>query len=150
MYQSTKTYGHNLGLSVAFRQWKAESHCRHLHGYSLEVKLTFESKTLDINNWCVDYGGLKEVKQFLVDSFDHKTLVATDDPYIDKFEELHELEVIDMVTCPSTGCEAFAKIIYDFVEDWLTRKSKFSHARISSVEVREHGANSAIYSKMTS
>ncbi len=147
MYQSTKTYGHNLGLSIAFRQWKAASHCRHVHGYALEVKLIFESEFLDKNGWCVDYGGLKEVKQFLTDNFDHKTLVSKDDPYLSKFEELHSLGVVDLVICPNTGCEAFAKLIYEFVESWLTSQCKFLHANLKSVEVREHGANSSIYSK---
>ena len=32
MFLSTKTYGHDLGLSAAFRQWRAESHCRLIHG----------------------------------------------------------------------------------------------------------------------
>lgn len=27
-YVSTKTYGHEVGLSATFRQWRASSHCR--------------------------------------------------------------------------------------------------------------------------
>ncbi|SVB70610.1 uncharacterized protein METZ01_LOCUS223464, partial [marine metagenome] len=27
MYQSTKTYGNEVGLSCCFRQWRADSHC---------------------------------------------------------------------------------------------------------------------------
>ena len=47
-YYSTKTYGHNIGLSACFRQPHADhSHCRFLHGYSLQFKFTFEADELD-------------------------------------------------------------------------------------------------------
>ena len=40
-YYSTKTYGHNIGLSAVFRQPNADhSHCHFLHGYSLAFKFT--------------------------------------------------------------------------------------------------------------
>ena len=35
-FLSSKKYGHDRGLSTAFRQWRADSHCRFMHGYSLE------------------------------------------------------------------------------------------------------------------
>ena len=41
-YISTKTYKH-LG-PVAYRQWRADSHCRFIHGYSLEVHVKFIEK----------------------------------------------------------------------------------------------------------
>lgn len=47
IYRSTKTYGHEIGLSAAFRQWRAESHCRFVHGYALAVKFVFEAGELD-------------------------------------------------------------------------------------------------------
>ena len=40
MYQSTKTYGNDVGLSCTFRQWKADSHCNKLHGYSLGFRFS--------------------------------------------------------------------------------------------------------------
>mgnify|MGYP001588063145 CR=1 FL=1 len=46
-YKSTKTYGHAIGLSAAFRQWRADSHCKYLHGYALAVKFVFEAGELD-------------------------------------------------------------------------------------------------------
>ena len=73
-YISTKTYGHDIGLSCAFRQWKAESHCKYLHGYSLSITFRFMANELDYRNWVVDFGGLKDLKATLEDYFDHKTL----------------------------------------------------------------------------
>lgn len=145
LYQSTKTYGHSLGLSSAFRQWRADSHCRFLHGYALQVKFTFQTHELDVRNWCVDFGGLKSLEQMLRDTFDHKTLVAEDDPMIATFRELHVAGLIDMVTVPATGCERFAEMIYECAEQWLVDAGFAPRCQVVSVEVSEHGGNSAIY-----
>jgi 6-pyruvoyltetrahydropterin/6-carboxytetrahydropterin synthase len=143
---STKTYDHNVGLSAAFRQWRAESHCRFIHGYSLAIRLEFEAEQLDVRNWVVDFGSLKSFKGWLEDTFDHKTLVAEDDPEYDTFVELDRKGLIQMVTVPATGCEAFSKMIFEAAEVWLQDNGYSPRAWIRSVEIKEHGGNSAIYS----
>ena len=70
-YFSTKCYGHNIGLSAVFRQPLAHSHCKLLHGYSLSFKFTFGCDELDERNWVVDFGGLKPLKAWLEETFDH-------------------------------------------------------------------------------
>ena len=145
MYKSSKTYGHEVGLTSCFRQHRAESHCRFLHGYALSVHLEFEADELDICKWVVDFGSLKSFKQQLEDTFDHKTLVAEDDPFRNEFVTLHAQGLIDMVLVPATGCEAFAKLIYECAEVWLHDAGYAPRVRMSSVTVREHGANSASY-----
>lgn len=47
-YISTKTY-RQIG-SVAYRQWRADSHCHNLHGYALSFHFEFEADTLDARN----------------------------------------------------------------------------------------------------
>jgi 6-pyruvoyltetrahydropterin/6-carboxytetrahydropterin synthase len=145
MYKSTKTYGHEIGLSAAFRQWRAESHCRFLHGYALAVRFEFEADELDMRNWVVDFGSLKSLKGWLENTFDHKTLVAEDDPHLLTFQTMHSCGIIQMVAVPATGCEKFAEIIYGVTEVWLQDNGYAPRVRLASVEVREHGANSAIY-----
>lgn len=145
MFVSTKTYGHEIGLSTCFRQWRAESHCSLLHGYALAVKLEFEADELDANNWVVDFGSLKSFKQQLVDIFDHKLLVAEDDPEKDTLCGLAGLGLADVVVVPNTGCEAFAALIFEGADLWLREAGYTPRVRLRSVEVREHGANSAIY-----
>ena len=148
MFKSTKTFGHELGLSAAFRQWRADSHCRLIHGYALAITLTFEADELDKRNWVVDFGSLKSFKQQLVDTFDHKLLVAEDDPMIEEIMRLKDvLGIADVVEVPATGCEAFAKLIYECAEIWLKDAGYAPRVRMHSVEVKEHGANSAIYNK---
>lgn len=144
-FQSTKTYGHNLGFSCAFRQWRADSHCKYIHGYSIAVKFVFEADELDARNWVVDFGSLKSLKGWLENMFDHKTAVAFDDPYLEWFEEAHKRGIIDMVMVPATGCESFAKMIFEATEVWLVDNGYAPRCRLKSVEVMEHGANSAVY-----
>ena len=143
-FLSSKTYNHNIGLSCAFRQWKAEhSHCKYLHGYAISVRFNFKGE-LDEKNWVFDYGGLKEVKSFLQKTFDHKTLVAEDDPKLDEFLDLQEKGLIQLVVLPAVGCEKFAEYICQKVNPMILQKSA-NRVKIYSVEVREHGSNSAIY-----
>lgn len=146
-YRSTKTFGHEIGLSACFRQWKAESHCRLLHGYALAIRLEFEAEELDVRNWVVDFGSLKSLKGMLEDTFDHKLLVAEDDPHKDDLCMLQGLGLAEVVVVPATGCEKFAELIYECVEVWLSDNGYAPRCRIVKVEVSEHGANSAIFTK---
>jgi 6-pyruvoyltetrahydropterin/6-carboxytetrahydropterin synthase len=144
VYQATKIYGHELGLSCAFRQWRAKSHCRHLHGYPLAFKLVFESDALDDNGWVLDFGGLKTFKQWLESKFDHKTIVAEDDPNLEFFQEGHDIGVFDLVVLSAVGCEKVAKHVYDNAAMWLL-ENKYASVRLAAVTVSEHGGNSATY-----
>lgn len=143
-FRSTKTYGHEIGLSACFRQWRAESHCRFLHGYALAFKFTFESDELDVRNWVVDFGSLKSLKGRLEDTFDHKLLVAEDDPHLFAFEALQELGIVELRILPRVGCEAFADLVFGMTEVWLHDNGYSPRVWLVSVECSEHGANSAI------
>ena len=146
-YYSTKTYGHNIGLACVFRQPNADhSHCHLLHGYSLQFKFTFGCDQLDNKNWAVDFGGLKPLKKWLEDHFDHKTALDINDPHLDKFRELEELDLVDIVIFNGVGAEMFAKHAFDFA-DKLIREKTNNRCYVVEVECAEHGANSAIYRK---
>lgn len=142
-YQVTKHYGHNLGLSAAFRQWRASSHCQRIHGYALAITLVFESDDLNEQNWVIDFGSLKPIKKYLEDTFDHKTLVAESDPMIETFHELNNAGIIDMVVVPEVGCEKFAELVFRFVDNWLYESDMKPRVWLAKVTVSEHGANSA-------
>lgn len=144
-YRSTKTYGNHIGLSAAFRQWRAQSHCKYLHGYAMGFRLVFEADELDERNWVVDFGSLKSFKGWLEDTFDHKTLVAQDDPMIDHYRSLHQAGLIQMVEVEATGCEAFARLVFECLEVWLKDNGYSPRVRVVEVEAFEHAANSAIY-----
>lgn len=146
MFVSTKTYAHSIGLSSCFRQWRAkDSHCQYLHGYALAIRLEFEADTLDDRQWVVDFGSLKSFKGWLESKFDHKLLVAEDDPKRLHLALLQTLGLAQIVWVPATGCESFARLIFQHGQTWLMDNGYDPRVRMRSVEVSEHGGNSAIY-----
>lgn len=147
MFYSTKTYGHEAGLSCAFRQPGAtHSHCSLIHGYALSFSFTFAATELDDKNWAVDFGDLGALKQWLKDNFDHKTAVDVDDPAIDTFCDLDKMGLIDIVIMEGVGCEKFAEHAFNEA-DRIVREKTNDRCYCVSVEVREHGANSAIFKR---
>lgn len=145
MYFSTKTYGNSIGLSAVFRQPNAShSHCRFLHGYSLGFRFTFGCEHLDDKNWVVDFGGLKELKQWLQNNFDHKVVLDKNDAHLKDIKELENIGVAEIVVLDGVGAEAFAKHAFDFAEKLIRQKTN-DRCWVESVECFEHGANSAIY-----
>ena len=145
MYQSGKRYGHEVGFSCAFRQWKAQSHCSKNHGYALAFDFVFETDDLDNTNWVVDFGGLKNLKGILENTFDHKTIVAEDDPHLDYFRVGAKLKVLDLVVMPAAGCEKFAEYVFGVADIWLGDAGYKPRVTLVSVKVSEHGANHATY-----
>tara|TARA_Y100001938_G_C8053136_1_gene412976 strand:- start:50 stop:499 length:450 start_codon:yes stop_codon:yes gene_type:complete len=144
---STKTYGHNIGLACVFRQPNADhSHCHLLHGYSLQFRFTFGCNELDNKNWAVDFGGLKPLKAWLEDKFDHKLALDINDPHMDKFKELEELDLVDIRTFDGVGAEKFAEHAFNFADKHI-RELTDDRCYVVSVECAEHGANSAIYTR---
>lgn len=162
-FYSTKTYGNDRGLSCVFRQWRSNhSHCSLLHGYSIGVKVIFECETLDERNWVMDFGGLKGFKNWLEYMFDHTTLIAKDDPFLEIFKALSELKVTeggslieegrvcDLRVVDAVGCERFSELAYNKMQGILEEQKGLGlllneTVRVKSVEVFEHDANSAIY-----
>ena len=146
-YFSTKTYGHNIGLSAVFRQPHADhSHCKYLHGYSLGFKFPFACSSLDNKNWAVDFGGLKPLKQWLEDTFDHKLVLDENDEKLHHFHVLEDAGLCQITILDGVGAEMFAKHAYDFA-DKLIRELTDVRCWVHSVECMAHGANSAIYKK---
>lgn len=151
-FESSKTYDHNVGLSCCFRQWRAESHCRFLHGYAIKVHMIFSSTELDIRNWVVDFGSLKPIKAKLEEMYDHKTLVAKDDPELERFRTLDEYGLIQLREVDATGCEAMAHEIAKVVSTWMytTGLQKGETGKgivLESVTASEHSGNSATYKR---
>ena len=172
-YVSTKTYGNDRGLSCCFRQWRStHSHCSLLHGYSIGIRLVFESDTLDSRNWVMDFGGLKAFKEWADYMFDHTLVIAKDDPHLDLFLKMADLGlqdsggVCDIRLVEAVGCEKFAELSYrvmnhilhcfqtgepsrllkgDSIESFEPRYPVGKDVRLRSAEVFEHEGNSAIY-----
>lgn len=144
-YVSTKEYID--AFPIAYRQWKADSHCSKIHGYSLTIKFEFETDDLDVRNWAMDYGGLRPLKEALEDLFDHTMLLAQDDPHYDTIKNLGTIGIAKVIEVEKTGCEGLADWIYEYVNTiFLPKYGKAESERLwcSKVEVRETQANMAM------
>lgn len=145
-WEVTKTYGHDLGLSCCFRQWRSDSHCRFLHGYALSFSFVFRRRdtNLDQKNWVIDYGDMKSIRAWLKENYDHRTVVAEDDPELETFLRLHDRGLLDLRVIPKVSIEMFALEAGSFVVKWLAE----NHPEVALVraEVREHGSNAATWS----
>lgn len=141
-FTSTKVI--ELG-SCAFRQWRAtHSHCQFVHGYQLKAKIWFSADSLDDRNWIVDFGGLKPIREILRDMYDHKLVVAQDDPLLEVFKEMHAAGACDLRIAPAVGAERTAEEVFKTVNTWIKNETN-DRCRVTKVEVYEHEYNSAIY-----
>ena len=140
-FQSTKVI--DLG-SCAFRQPRATSHCKFIHGYRLRAKFWFEAQKLDINNWVVDFGSLKPLKKRLEHQFDHTLCISKDDPELLSFQRLTDNGTADVRIMDGVGIEMTSKWCYDAANEHLN-DSTGGRCRCVKVEVWEHEGNSAIY-----
>jgi 6-pyruvoyltetrahydropterin/6-carboxytetrahydropterin synthase len=108
----------------------------------------------------MDFGGLKQFKDWADYMFDHTLVIARDDPHRETFMMLDGITggyqdrgVCDLRIVEGVGCEMFAKLCYDTMSDILynmrvsdTARYPLSEAvRLKSAEVFEHAGNSAIY-----
>jgi len=149
-FQSTKLFD---GYSTVFRQWKAEdTHCKFLHGYGISFKITFKGD-LDEKNWVWDFGGMKRAnttidgmnpKMWMDYMFDHTTLVAEDDPFLEGFKKMDSQDIIQLRIIPATGAEQFAKFIFNKINDFVQVETE-GRVRVSQVEFKENEKNSAKY-----
>ena len=130
--------------STAFRQWRStHSHCQYIHGYNLTANITFECNELDDKNWCADFGGLKELKKTLEYTFDHKLVVAGDDPHLDLLKMLDETGVAQIIVLEGgVGCERFAEFVLKTADTFIDEDTN-GRVRVKSVEINEHEKNFA-------
>lgn len=142
-YQSTKLI--ELG-SCAFRQPKATSHCKFIHGYQLTAKIWLEANELDDKNWVFDFGAFKELTNALQKTFDHKLVIDKNDPAKPAFRELERYGAAEIVEMDGVGIEKFAQYVFEEADNYVKYHSN-RRVWCSQVEVFEHDKNSAIYRK---
>jgi 6-pyruvoyltetrahydropterin/6-carboxytetrahydropterin synthase len=144
-YNSTKKFG---PISVGHRQWRDNGHCRWAHGYGRYVQFTFACDKLDERQWVMDFGGLKDIKAWLESQWDHRMLLASDDPLLEDFQNLDiyggmSVNVMDVTKGWGPGIEGSCKFIYDNINPVILEKTK-NRVWIAKIEVWEHENNSAV------
>jgi len=149
-FQSTKLFD---GFSCVFRQWKAEgTHCKYLHGYGISFRVWFEGD-LDERNWVWDFGGMKRAngkidgknpKEWMDYMFDHTTIIAEDDPFINAFKQMEVDGVAQIRILPAVGAEQFAKYIFEKLNTFVQEETS-GRVKVVRVEFMENNKNTAIY-----
>ena len=113
-----RSYKQFTGFSTAFRQWKADSHCRYVHGYA--------------------------IKKWFKHTFDHTTIVAKDDPYLAYFQDAHDNDLIQLRIMDDVGCEKFAEYVFKHLDEKIKEETK-NRVRVHKVQCWEHEDNMAEY-----
>ena len=143
-FKSTKRFG---PITTGHRQWRDDGHCSYIHGYGRHVRLTFEASTLDKCGWVMDFGDLKDVKKWVEEQWDHRLLIAHDDPLVGLFEGLHKVGGVNLNVMPEgygPGIEDSCKWVYDWVNPMIQEKTN-GRVWIDKVRVYEHENNWAEY-----
>ncbi|KKL70780.1 hypothetical protein LCGC14_2101510 [marine sediment metagenome] len=144
MYVSTKRYDHTCGYSIAYRQHRADSHCRLIHGYSLAFEFEFEAEELDVRNWVCDFGGFSTLKDLLDEYFDHTLLVAQDDPELEFFKKIGDRGLAKVREVYATGCEGLAEFLFWWMNEmWVPQNGYGDRVFCRKVRVMETPSNSA-------
>jgi len=149
-FRSTKVFD---GYSTCFRQWRAEgTHCKFLHGYGVSFKVWFEGE-LDERNWVWDFGGMKRAKgnidgmnpkAWMDYMFDHTTIVAKDDPYLETFKQMNNEGIIQLRIIPAVGAEQFSNYLWVKLNNFIQEETD-GRVRVIQVEFKEHEKNTAFY-----
>jgi len=135
--------------STAFRQPRAESHCRYIHGYQLKAEITFACNELDSNNWVFDFGGLKDLKHIYRNQFDHTLVVADNDPEIELLKELNVRGLAQLrIMTGGVGIERFAEWCFKTADSFVDEATN-GRVWVESVTVYEHDDNFASYNRST-
>lgn len=92
----------------------------------------------------MEFGGLKNVKAWLTEVFDHTCLINADDPELELFKQMDESGLIQLRVLPNVSMEASAKFVAEHVQEMLNEQEG-GRVSIYAVECRENHKNSAWY-----
>ena len=143
-YKSSKRFG---PITTGHRQWRDKGHCSYVHGYGRYVRLTFEATELDERGWVMDFGDLKDIKSWIDSEWDHRTLIAANDPVIPELKILEEVGGINLNILPEgylPGIEESCRYLYDKLNPVIQRKTN-NRVEITRVEIWETEKNQAEY-----
>lgn len=150
MYRVSKNIS---GFSTCFRQWRATSHCRYLHGYALSFTLSFKSSSLNECHWVIDYGLMKNkqiqvgklsIREWFDYMFDHTVIISDDDPKRVHFESMAQEGLIQLRMIPEFSTEKLAEYIFHQLQPAIL-KATDQRALIVQVDVKENEKNCASY-----
>jgi len=117
-----------------------------VHGYSRSFTFWFTAKKLDLNGFVVDFSSLKPLENKLKHQFDHTFLINKDDPLLNYWEKLHELDAIDLRIMNNVGMEFTSELIWRWANEYLQDKDN-GRTCCWKTESKENKSNKASYEK---
>jgi len=97
----------------------------------------------------MDFGDLKDVKKWIEAEWDHRVLIASDDPLLPQLKELESHGGILLNVLPDgyyPGIEESCRYLYDMISPMIQKKTN-NRVEITRVEIWEHENNSGEYVK---
>lgn len=156
MITCQKTY---TDIPFAHRQQNHDGHCKYIHGHNWEFTFEFGAESLDENNFIIDFGKLKWLKQWLEERFDHKLVLNESDPWLAHLTNVLQglnMETggeptfpecpmfADITIVPDASVEGLAKWVYENVNRILHEQT-LGRVYLVSVKVMEDSRNGATY-----
>ena len=95
----------------------------------------------------MDFGDLRDVKSWIESEWDHRTLIAADDPVIPELKALEKVGGINLNILPKgylPGIEESCRYLYDRLNPVIQRKTN-NRVEITRVEIWETEKNQAEY-----
>ena len=143
-YACSKSFG---GYPCSHRQWRHPGHCRFVHGYSRSFTVWFRAHALDQHGFVVDFSSLRDLEQQLRHQFDHTFLVNGDDPLLERWQELHDLQALDLRVMSNVGMETSAELVWGWANALLHGRDG-GRSCCWRVEARENETNAATFTAL--
>lgn len=138
----TKRYDN---LPFSHRQHSHDGHCKFLHGHNWAFEFEFAALELDKHGFVVDFGGLGELKLWLIGMFDHAFLINEDDPKAEILVKASTETGRCVTFVKDCSAEGIAKLAWDNAER-IVRKLTDGRVTLKRVTVFEDSKNSATVS----
>lgn len=130
-------------LKAAHRQWRHEGHCSGIHGENWTITLVVGCLALDERGFVIDFGGMKEIRDWLHNNFDHTLLLDEDDPALPMLQKIQEhTHIAKIVVLPSASAEGIGRYVLQNV-DAMIRFMTGNRCYLVKVVVNEDEKNTA-------
>jgi len=118
-----------------------------VHGYSRSFTFWFTAKKLDLNGFVVDFSSLKPLENRLKEQFDHTFLINKDDPLMNYWEKLHDLDALDLRIMDNVGMEFTSELIWKWANAYLQDRDN-GRSCCWKTESKENKSNKASYEQI--
>lgn len=139
MLTCTKKY---TDIPFAHRASAHSGHCRFIHGHNWSFEFEFVAVERDACGFVVDFGGLKDLKNWLDAYFDHKLVLSDTDPLLPELSAAQSLTGDEVTVVLDCSCEGIAKLVLEKASRIITGLTN-GRARVKRVTVQEDSKNSA-------